>query len=194
MIRIGNTLVSTDIFERFFICNLEKCKGACCVEGDLGAPLEEEELSILEDIYDKIKPYLSEEGIRVIEEQGKYVLDFEGDYVTPIINNRECAYAVYDKNGILKCGIEMAYEDGKTDFKKPLSCHLYPVRVSKLREITAVNYDQWDICNPACKLGAELNMPVYKFLKEALIRKFGRNWYEELVANAEEKENVKPGK
>ena len=187
MIVIGNTLVSEDLADIFFVCDLEKCKGACCVEGDLGAPLEESELSLLEEVYEKIKPYLSNEGIKAIEEQGLYIKDFEGDFSTPTIEGKECAYAVYDEHGILKCGIELAYQDGKTDFKKPVSCHLYPVRVKKIHRHLAVNYDNWHICNPACILGRELGAPVYRFLKEALIRKFGEAWYEQLVDYAENK-------
>jgi hypothetical protein len=180
MIRIGDTLVSEDLLEKLFVCHIEKCKGACCVEGDLGAPLEDSELEILEDIYDQVKPYLSEEGKKTIKKQGLYIKDFEGDFSTPTINGKECAYAVYDENGNLKCGIELAQNEGKTDFKKPISCHLYPVRVKKFQMYTAVNYDSWHICNPACILGKELNIPVFRFLKEALIRKFGESWYNEL--------------
>lgn len=180
MILIENTVISDDIAEKFFVCNLDKCKGACCVEGDLGAPLEEVELPILDEIYDVVKPYLSKEGIEAIEKQGKYILDEEGDYSTTTIDNRECAYAIYDERGILKCGIEQAYLDGKIDFKKPISCHLYPIRVTKYDEFHALNYDRWSICSPACELGEQLSVPVYKFLKEPLIRAFGEEWYEEL--------------
>ncbi len=196
MIRIGDSLISEDVLEKFFVCNLEKCKGACCVEGDLGAPLEETELGILKEIYPAVEPYLSVEGRKAIEEQGLYIQDFEGDYSTPTIGGKECAYAVYDDRGYLKCGIERAFEDGKTGFKKPLSCHLYPIRIKQNHFNTAVNYDSWHICNPACILGQELNVPVYQFLKEALIRKFGEKWYMELEAAARKKEvnRVQEGK
>jgi len=187
MILIGNTLISEDVLEKFFVCDLDKCKGACCVEGDLGAPLEISELPVLERIYKKVKPYLTKEGIKAIKRDGYYVKDFEGDYSTPTIDGRECAYAVYDEKGILKCGFEMAFQDGKTDFKKPVSCHLYPVRVKKIREIVAVNYDNWHICNPACVLGKKLGIPVYEFLKEALIRRFGEGWFQQLVAIVQKK-------
>ncbi|MCU0323858.1 MAG: DUF3109 family protein [Spirosomaceae bacterium] len=180
MILIEDTVISDDIAEKFFVCNLEKCKGACCVEGDLGAPLEEAELPILDDIYDAVKPYLSKEGIEAIEKQGKYILDEEGDYSTTTIDNKECAYAIYDDRGILKCGIEQAYLDGKTNFKKPISCHLYPIRITKYDQYHALNYDRWSICSPACELGEQLSVPVYKFLKEPLIRAFGEDWYQEL--------------
>ncbi len=180
MIVIGNTVISDDILNKFFVCHIEKCKGACCVEGDLGAPLEKSELDILEEIFELIKPYLSDEGIIAIEEQGFYIRDFEGDFSTPTVHGRECAYALYDKNGNMKCGLEMAYDDGKTDFKKPLSCHLYPVRIKENETSSIVNVDSWHICNPACSLGEKLQVPVYQFLKEALIRKFGLEWYRQL--------------
>lgn len=181
MIELGKTLLSDDIKEQFFVCNLEKCKGACCVEGDLGAPLEEDELDILVEIYDKVKPYLSKEGVEAIETQGAYVLDEDKEYSTPTVNGKECAYAIYDDRGILKCAIEQAHIDGKIDYKKPISCHLYPIRVTQYEEFSALNYDRWDICSPACDLGSSLNVPVYKFLKDPLIRKYGEEWYMELV-------------
>jgi hypothetical protein len=186
MIKIGDTLISDDILGTSFVCDLEKCKGACCVEGDLGAPLEEEELDKLESNFNGIAPFLKEDGRREIEKQGFYVYDFEGDYSTPTINGRECAYAIYDEENILRCGIEIAYENGKSDFNKPISCHLYPVRISTNTTNIAVNYDNWHICNPACLLGEALKIPVYKFLKNALVRKFGIEWYDQLVKYAEE--------
>ena len=182
MIQIGKTLVSDELLSKDFVCNLSKCKGVCCVEGDAGAPLEKEELKILEEIYPKVKPFLRAEGIEAIEQQGKYVVDFEGDYVTPLVNEKECAYVVFDEKGHTKCGIEIANEAGEVDYKKPISCHLYPVRVQKFTEVTAVNYHKWNICNDACAFGEELQVKVYEFLKEPLIRKFGENWYEELLA------------
>jgi hypothetical protein len=185
MIILDNAVLSDDIKENFFVCNLEKCKGACCVEGDLGAPLEKEELSEIDDNLEAIKPYLSEEGLKAIDEQGPYVLDEEGDYSTTTIDNKECAFAIYDENKILKCGIEQAYLDGKIKWKKPISCHLYPIRITKYDHYDALNYDRWDICSPACDFGAELKVPIYKFLKDALIRKYGEKWYAELVEEIE---------
>lgn len=182
MIRVGNVLVSDDIAGNEFVCNLEKCKGACCVEGELGAPLEESELEILKSIYEDVRPFLTPQGIKAIEEQGLFILDEDGDYSTPTIGGRECAYAVYDDNGILQCGIERAYNEGKTNWKKPISCHLYPIRILKKRNLEALNYHRWDICSPACELGKKLKVPVYRFLKEALIRKYGEAWYNELEA------------
>ncbi|MEO1049979.1 MAG: DUF3109 family protein [Bacteroidota bacterium] len=188
MIEIDKTLLSDDLKEQFFVCDLEKCKGACCVEGDLGAPLSDEELPVLEEIYAKVKPYLSEEGRKAIEEQGVYVLDDDREYSTPTINGKECAYAIYDEKGILKCGIEQAHNDGKINFKKPISCHLYPIRISKYDDFEALNYDQWHICSAACELGAKLGLPVYKFLKEPLIRKYGEEWYQKLEQMIEQEE------
>lgn len=181
MFQIGDTLISEEILSEDFVCNLSKCKGICCVEGDSGAPLDEDELAILDDIYQDIKPYLRQEGIEAIEKQGKYVQDTEGEWTTPLVNNKECAYVIFDERGYVKCGIEKAYEDGVVDFKKPISCHLYPVRLKEYKKFTAVNYHEWSICSDACALGKELKVNVAHFLKEALIRKFGQEWYDELM-------------
>jgi len=186
MIKVGEILVSDDIKEVEFVCNLEKCKGACCVEGDLGAPLEEDELGIMKSIQKEVRPYITKEGAQAIKEQGPYILDEDGDYSTPTIGGKECAYALYDKQGVLKCGIEQAYLDGKISFRKPISCHLYPIRITKNKKgFEAVNYHKWDICSAACQLGQALGVPVYKFLKDPLIRKYGESWYEELVEKIE---------
>lgn len=185
MIIVENAVISDDVKENFFVCNLEKCKGACCVEGDMGAPLEVDELKTLEDIYEDVKPYLTKEGQEVIEKEGKYVKDVDGDYCTPTIGGKECAYAIRDKKGILKCGIEQAHKEGKTDFKKPVSCHLYPLRITPYDHYDAINYHRWHICNPACSLGRELHVPLYRFLKDALVRKYGEEWYEELIEKIE---------
>lgn len=190
MIRVGNILVSEDIADNEFVCNLEKCKGACCVEGELGAPLEEEELEILKSIYEDVKPFLTPEGIKAIEEQGLFILDEDGDYSTPTIGGRECAYAVYDEKGILQCGIERAFHAGKVNWRKPISCHLYPIRILKKRNLEALNYHRWEICSPACELGKQLKVPVYRFLKDALIRKYGETWYAELVRQIETSEEL----
>ena len=187
MILVDNAVISDDIKEQFFVCDLNKCKGACCIEGDLGAPLEESELKELEDAYEVVKPYLSAEGIAAIEKEGLYIKDFEGDYSTTTIGGKECAFAIYDEKGVLKCGIEQAYFDGKTTFRKPVSCHLYPIRITKYDHYDALNYDRWDICSAACSLGERLGVPVYKFLKEALIRKYGEVWFAELVEEIEGK-------
>jgi hypothetical protein len=184
MIEVKNTLVHEDIVRENFVCNLNKCKGICCIEGDSGAPLERSELAILEEIYPIIKPYMTEKGIAVIEEFGTHVKDFEGDYTTPCVDtNKECAYVIME-NGISKCSIEKAYEEGKIGWKKPISCHLYPIRITNYPEFEVLHYDRWNICSPACSFGNELKVPVYQFLKEPLIRKYGAEWYQELVDKA----------
>ena len=180
MFQISNTLISEEILENDFVCNLSACKGACCVDGQSGAPLDNEEIQILEDVLEQVKPYLRPEGIRAIEEQGAFVKGGDGEWETPLVNNEECAYVTFDERGIAKCGLEEAYNEGKTQWKKPISCHLYPIRTRKYSEFTAVNYHKWAICDPACALGDELKVPIYKFVKEALIRKFGQLWYNEL--------------
>ncbi len=188
MIKVGEVLVSDDIKEVEFVCHLEKCKGACCVEGDLGAPLEESELETMKEIQEAVKPYLTKEGIAAIKEQGPYILDEDGDYSTPTIEGRECAYAHYDQQGVLKCGIEQAYLDGKVKFKKPISCHLYPIRITTNKKgFEAVNYHKWSICSAACTYGKSLQVPLYKFLREPLVRKYGEAWYAELVDKIEGK-------
>ena len=186
MIQIDDKLISEDLFSEEFVCNLAKCKGICCVEGDAGAPLDEEETHILDEIYPKIKPYLRPEGIQAIEEQGTYTLDFEGDLVTPLVNNAECAYVIFDEKGYTKCAIEKAYEDGVIDWQKPISCHLYPIRVTEYSNFSAINYHEWDICSDACTLGKELGVKVYQFLKKPLIRKYGEEFYQTLSEAAEE--------
>ena len=183
MFQVGKVLVSDDVVEKDFVCNLTACKGACCVEGEAGAPVEEEETKILNKIYKQVKPYLRKEGIKAIEQQGTFI-DRNGALETPLVNGKECAYAIFKEDGTALCGIEAAYRDGATTFLKPISCHLYPVRISDYVESEAVNYHRWEICDDACTLGKELEVPVYKFVKEALIRKYGEQWYEELEENA----------
>ncbi len=185
MIQLGKTLISEDIIEKEFVCNLSACKGACCVDGDAGAPLEEDELKILVDIYPKVKPFLRKEGIAAIEEQGLFTTT-KGEHETPLIDGKDCAYVIFDEKQTALCGIEEAYNQGEITWKKPISCHLYPVRVQDYSEFSAVNYHKWHICGDACSLGKELQVPVYKFVKQALIRKFGKNWYAELEKTAEE--------
>ncbi len=187
MIKVGEVLVSDDIKNVEFVCHLEKCKGACCVEGDLGAPLEEEELDTMKEIQSAVDPYLTPEGRAAIQAQGPYILDEDGDYSTPTISGRECAYAHYDQQGVLKCGIEQAYLDGKVGFRKPISCHLYPIRITKKKGFEAVNYHKWSICSAACAYGKSLQVPLYQFLKEPLIRKYGEGWYQELVRTMDDK-------
>ena len=184
MFQIGKTIVSEDVIEKDFVCNLSACKGECCISGDAGAPLEKDEVEILKEIYPKVKPFLRKEGIEAIEQQGTYITTDFGDLETPLVNNAECAYVVFGDDKTTLCGIEAAYIAGEIDWKKPISCHLYPVRVQNYSSFSAVNYHSWSICDDACSLGAELKVPTYKFLKEPLIRKFGEGWYAELESIA----------
>jgi len=180
MIEVGNVLVHEDVVKENFVCNLNKCKGACCLEGDSGAPLNTDELPILDEIYPRVKPFMTAKGIKTIEKVGTYVKDFEGDYTTPCVDvNKECAYVVWE-NGITKCAIEKAYEQGAITWKKPISCHLYPIRITQYPEFDVLNYDRWSICSPACSFGNELKVHVHEFLKAPLIRKYGEEWYREL--------------
>lgn len=180
MFQIEKTLVSENLIEKQFLCNLSACKGACCVQGEAGAPVGDDERKILERIYPIVKPLLRRKGQETIEQQGTYIKNHEGEFETPLIEGGECAYVIFDDKNTALCGIEKAYNQGLIDFKKPISCHLYPVRIQEFSEFMAVNYSHWDICDDACALGKSLGLPVYKFLKEALIRKFGETWYEEL--------------
>ncbi|PQJ16066.1 DUF3109 family protein [Aureicoccus marinus] len=185
MIQIDKTLVSEDLIDQAFVCDLSRCKGACCVQGAYGAPLEEEETKKLEEIAEAVRPFLNEKGLKALDEQGPYVKGVDGDWETPLVNGEECAYTIFDEKGTALCGIEKAHQAGAIDWLKPVSCHLYPVRVTQYSSFAAVNYHRWDICDPACQLGDELQMPIYKFVKKALIRRFGEQWYAELEEAAE---------
>jgi Fe-S-cluster containining protein len=188
MIIIQNVLVSEEIIEEQFLCNLNACKGACCWEGDSGAPLDVEELPILDKIYPIVKPFLTKEGIQVIEKEGAYKYWEEAEeYGTNLVNNGPCVFISYDELGIAKCGIEKAHQAGLIDFKKPISCHLYPIRIRKNEEkdFEALNYDEWEICSAACEAGKKAQLPIYQFVKDAIIRKYGKEFYEELDAAAE---------
>jgi hypothetical protein len=180
MIVIDQTIISDDILDAAFCCNTQVCLGACCVDGDVGAPLEESEISALEDYIERIKPYLQPEAIRIIERYGVFDYDAEGEFVTPLIGNKDCVF-VYYENGIAKCAIEKSWDNGITDFRKPISCHLYPIRIKTHKDVDAVNYHKWHICDSACKFGKDQTIPLVRFLKEPLIRKYGETWYEKLV-------------
>lgn len=180
MFQIGKTIVSEEIVQKDFLCNLSACKGACCIAGDAGAPLEAKETEILKEIYPLVKPFLRKKGIEAIEQQGTSVIGEDGEFETPLVDGADCAYVTFDNRGTALCGIEEAYNQGEIKWKKPVSCHLYPVRVQDYSEFAAVNYHHWEICDDACTLGKELQVPVYKFVKEALIRKFGEDWFMEL--------------
>ncbi|MDR1356193.1 MAG: DUF3109 family protein [Tannerellaceae bacterium] len=180
MLQIGDTLVSLDILERQFVCDPAMCKGACCVEGDAGAPLEKDELLALQKILPVVWDDLLPEAQGVIREQGVAYIDEEGDTVTSIVKGRNCVFTCYDSSGICRCTIEEAWSKGRTDFRKPVSCHLYPIRVKSYETYKAVNYNRWRICRCAEALGEKEKTPLYRFLRDALIRKFGEEWYEEL--------------
>lgn len=180
MIEVGNVLVHKDVISNDFVCNLNKCKGVCCVEGDAGAPLLERELDILREIYPKVKPYMTEKGIAAVEAQGTHVVDMDDDLATPCVDgNKECAYVMWE-NGVTKCAIEKAYEQGDINYQKPISCHLYPIRTTHYPDFDILHYDRWHICSDACTLGKELAVPVYQFLRGPLIREYGEEWYQEL--------------
>lgn len=186
MIQIDDVVVSLDVLREKFLCNLGACKGECCIEGDAGAPVELEEVEKLEEVLPLIWDELSPEARAVIEKQGVVYTDCEGDLVTSIVNDKDCVFTCYDDKGCCYCAIEKAYREGRTNFYKPISCHLYPIRVSNYGLYKAVNYHRWDVCKAAVLLGRKENLPVYKFLKEPLIRKFGEDWYAELELVAEE--------
>ncbi|BEH00167.1 DUF3109 family protein [Bacteroides sedimenti] len=186
MIQIDDTIISLDIFKEKFLCNLDACKGECCIEGDAGAPLEKEEVEQLKKVLPVIWEDLSPEAQAVIEKQGVCYKDEDGDLVTSIVNGKDCVFTCYDEKGCCYCAIEKAYREGKVDFYKPVSCHLYPIRVQNYSEFKAVNYHRWSVCKAAVLLGEKENVPIYKFLKEPLIRKFGEDWYTELEIAAEE--------
>lgn len=184
MIQIQDTIISDEVFDEHFICDLGKCKGACCVEGDAGAPVEEEEIeqinSILPEIWNDLLPMSK----ALIEKQGIAYEDYDGEMVTSIVNGRECVFVYYEEDGTAKCAIERAYREGRISVRKPISCHLYPIRLQKFNDFTAVNYHRWSICRPAIKLGKKEGVKIYQFLKEPLIRKFGQAWYDEVCEAA----------
>lgn len=180
MIDIDDKIVSTDLLKECFACDLGQCKGICCVEGNAGAPLEMDEVDILEEEYENYKPYMTEAGVKAIEEQGFMVIDCDGDYTTPLVNDAECAYS-FEENGITFCAIEKAWREGKCGFQKPISCHLYPIRVAQFSNGTVgLNYHRWSVCRSAVECGKKLGVPVYKALKEPIIRRFGEAFYEQL--------------
>ncbi len=186
MVNIQDIIVHFDIFREHFVCDLEKCKGICCVEGDYGAPLENKEIRQIKKNLNHIQKYMTPAAVKLLKEQGFYETDPENDLVTTCINGRDCVFTYSDKQGVYKCAIESAWQDKKSSFRKPVSCHLYPIRVRQMRILTGVVYSRWEICSPACKLGESLKVPLYTFLKDPLIRKFGKKWYNELARVADE--------
>ncbi|MFN3918369.1 MAG: DUF3109 family protein [Flavobacteriales bacterium] len=190
MIQIDDKILSPELFKKKFVCDLNACKGACCVEGDAGAPVTSAEVAIMEEGLEKVKPYMRPEGIAEIEKQGVFTVDVDGEYVTPLVKGKECAYVIFDENGITKCAWERAHSEGKVTFKKPTSCHLYPIRVDKSRGAEVLHYSEWNICKPACACGEKLDVQVFRFLKEPIIRQYGKSFYEALeTADREMKKN-----
>lgn len=181
MIQIDDKIISLDLFEKHFVCDLEQCAGVCCVYGDSGAPLEEDEVEVLREEYENFEPYMTPLGRNAVDEQGVAVHDSDGDLVTPLVGDAaECAYSYFTKDGVCLCAIEKAYFDGKTSYRKPISCHLYPIRTRPLGDNLALNYDQWTICKCARDKGAREGAPVFRFLKDPIIRQFGQNFYAQM--------------
>ena len=191
MLQIENTVISFDVLEKYFVCDLDKCLGACCIEGDAGAPIEAEEKNILEELLPIVWDDLTPAAQEKIQEQGVSYIDEEGDLVTSIVNGKDCVFTCYDKGGMCQCAIEKAFRQGKTSFYKPISCHLYPIRIKQFGEYTAVNLHKWKICKTASVLGRKEGVKAYQFLKEPLIRKFGKAWYEQLEAAVKELPQLK---
>ena len=186
IIQIDDKLISADVFEKHFACDIAQCAGICCVLGDSGAPLEEEEKKLLENEYEHYAAYMKPAGRKAVEEQGHTVIDPDGDLVTPLIKGKECAYSCFDAEGVCYCAIERAFLEGKTKFRKPLSCYLYPIRLKQLHEHTALNYDTWHACEAARAKGAKEGIPVFRFLKEPLIARFGQEFYDKMEEWAQE--------
>lgn len=186
LVEINDKIISTELFEKNFVCDLNACKGACCIEGDGGAPLTMEEVDVLEEIFYEVKPYMRPEGIAEVEKNGVFYMDIDNEPATTLINGGECAFVYFDEKGMAKCAIEKAHKEGKVDFKKPISCHLYPIREKKFTDYIALNYHKWSICDPACRLGDELKVPIFRFLKEPIIRAYGEEFYNELEVVNEE--------
>jgi hypothetical protein len=186
LVEIDDKIVATTLFEKRFVCDLTACKGACCIEGDAGAPMTMDEVAIVREKLDLIKPHMRPEGIAAIEASDVYYLDDDDEPASTLVNGKECAFVYFDEQETAKCAIEKAYREGLIDFPKPISCHLYPIRTRQFTEYTALNYEEWNICKPACSCGEKLDVPVYKFLKEPIIRAFGEAFYNELEVVAKE--------
>lgn len=197
MIQIQDTLLSDDIFEERFICDLCKCKGQCCVEGDSGAPVTKEEFDAINGILAEVWEDLSPKAREVINRQGIAYTDYDGELVTSLVDGRECVFTYFDADGICRCAIDNAFREGRIGVRKPVSCHLYPIRLTEYSGFTAVNYHRWSVCRPAVKLGKKEGVPLYRFLKEPLVRRFGQSWYDEVCEAARlldeaKKENTRP--
>lgn len=186
MIIIDETLISEELLDKKFVCDLAACKGACCEEGDLGAPLDIEEIDAIEANLKGIRPFMSAAGLKLLDQEGFYEAAPGEELVTTTIDGKACVFAIQDDTQTWKCAIELAHKAGQSDFLKPISCHLYPIRIEKLKNYEGLNYDQWDICSPACACGDRLEVPVFKFLKGPLVRKYGADWFDALEAVAAE--------
>lgn len=181
ILQVGEVLVASDIITECFCCDLSACRGACCIEGDAGAPVTLEEVECLEEVLDTVRSELSTAAQRVIKRRGVAYTDEEGDLVTSIVGGKDCVFTCYDADGCCYCATERAYRAGRTKWCKPISCALYPIREKHFANgLTGLNYHRWDVCRPAVELGRRLGLPVYKFLREPLIRRFGEDWYREL--------------
>ena len=180
MVEIEDKIISDELFEKKFVCDLQKCKGGCCVEGDSGAPLKSKEIKEIAKNLSIIKSEMSTKGLNAIKNNDFHYVDSDGDKVTKLVDGKECVFVVFDKNNIAKCSIESAYRKNRINFNKPISCHLYPVRVKKYDSFTSINVDSWHVCKPACECGTELNVPVFKFLKDAIVRSWGLDFYHHL--------------
>lgn len=179
MLIVDDCIISDNLADRCFCCDLQQCRGACCVEGDCGAPLDADEIAVLQRVYPAVKPYMTARGVAAVEAQGVSALDVDGLPCTPLVESKECAFAI-EEDGVTLCAIEKAYRDGKTDYQKPISCHLYPVRIENFGEFKALNLHEWDICRCAFAKGKETGVPLYQYLREPLVRRFGLDWYDEL--------------
>ncbi len=185
MLIVDNCIVSEDVAEKCFSCPLDECKGACCIEGDAGAPLADEEIPLLTELLPTLQPYMTEEGYRAVLEHGVNTPDCEGEACTTLVNGKECAFVTW-QDGKALCAIEKAWRDGKVDFMKPISCHLYPLRLTDYDDFIAINYHRWEVCDCALAAGKKCGVPLYKYLREPLVRRFGEAWYEELVEACED--------
>lgn len=185
MMQIGNVLVSLDIAQRYFCCDLDACLGECCIEGDAGAPITKEEYEKLKEVLPVVWDDLLPQAKDVITRQGVGYIDCDGDLVTSIVDGRNCVFTCYAPGGMCLCAVEKAFREGRTDFYKPSSCHLYPARLTDYPGFTAVNYHQWKICKAAEVLGRKKGVRLYQFLKQPLISRFGKDWYDELALACE---------
>jgi hypothetical protein len=182
MLSIDRVLISDEVLHQYFACDVSACGGMCCVAGDAGAPLEEEEISIIEDFLDMIKPYMTPQGVQTVEQNGVFDYDADGILVTPLLNDKECIFTYFEEN-TAKCAIEKAFLEGKTDFQKPISCHLYPIRIKKFDYYERLDYHCWEVCEAARKQGKALKITVFNYLSAPLSRRYGKEWIKKMKKN-----------